>query len=89
LYREGIDPVVVRMELDYLYPLKSGDRFIVQLSLERKGRLKIIFHQHIIRLPDKKPVLCAKVIATCLKEGRPFIPDELVKAIQNIDTSMI
>lgn len=76
--RQGINLVVVRAELDYRYPLTSGDRFRVGLNLVRQSRLRFAFHQDIHRLPDGRPVLNAKVIGTALdKRGRPSLLPEL------------
>ncbi|NTU45162.1 MAG: acyl-CoA thioesterase [Chlorobiaceae bacterium] len=76
--RRGINLVVVRAELDYKYPLASGDRFVVGLQMRRESALKFAFYQDIFRLPDLKPVLKAKIIGTALNQrGRPEIPEEL------------
>ncbi|WP_161936457.1 acyl-CoA thioesterase [Chlorobium limicola] len=76
--RQGVNLVVVRAELDYKYPLKSGDRFVVGLNFMRESLLKFAFYQDIYRLPDMKPVLKAKIIGTALNgRGRPEIPEEL------------
>lgn len=77
--RQGVNLVVVRIELDYLQPLRSGDRFIVRLRTERISRLRFGFQQDIYRLPDEKPVLRAKVVASGVNAaGRPFVPGELI-----------
>ena len=76
--RRGINLVVVRAELDYKYPLVSGDRFVVGLNLQRESALKFAFYQDIFRLPDQKPVLKAKITGTALNtKGRPAIPEQL------------
>ena len=76
--RRGINLVVVRAELDYKYPLASGDSFVVGLTMSRESPLKFAFYQDIFRLPDQKLVLKAKIIGTALNErGRPEIPTEL------------
>ena len=78
LSKRGIDLVVVRVEIDYLYPLRSSDPFYVGLNLERVSRLRFGFLQDIFRLPDEKPILRAKVIGTSLNEaGRPFLSSEV------------
>jgi acyl-CoA thioester hydrolase len=78
LSEKGIDLVVVRAEIDYLYPLRPADQFYVGLNLERVSRLRFGFLQDIFRLPDEKPILKAKIIGTSLHEaGRPFLPREL------------
>lgn len=76
--KNGINLVVVRAELDYKYPLTSGDRFVVGLNLVRESKLRFAFVQAIFRLPDQKPVLAARVIGTALNaRGRPHLPAEL------------
>jgi acyl-CoA thioester hydrolase len=78
LARNGVNLVVTRVELDYLYPLRSGDRFRVSLTLERVSRLRFGFHQEIVRLPDEKAILRARVIGTALNtRGRPHLPAEV------------
>jgi len=76
--RQGINLVVVRAELDYKYPLASGDSFVVGLTICRESTLKFAFYQDIFRIPDHKLVLKAKIIGTALnKRGRPEIPEAL------------
>ena len=78
LSENGINLVVVRIEIDYLYPLRSSDQFYVGLNFERVSRLRFGFLQDIFRVPDNKPILKAKVIGTSLNEaGRPYLPGEL------------
>ena len=76
----GIHPVVIRVEIDYLHSLRSGDRFVVCLNTERTSRIRFGFYQDIYRLPEYTPVARAKVIGTALNErGRPFLPEELIE----------
>lgn len=78
LSKRGIDLVVVRAEIDYLYPLRNDDRFYVALNLERVSRIRFGFLQDIYRYPDDKPILRARIIGTSLNEaGRPYFPKEL------------
>ena len=78
LTQKGIHLVVTRIEADYLYPLRSGDKFYVTASLERVSKLRFGFLQDIFRLPDEKPILKAKVIGTSLNaEGKPKYFEEL------------
>jgi acyl-CoA thioester hydrolase len=81
--RQGINLVVVRAELDYKYPLASGDSFVVGLKLRRESALKFVFYQDIFRLPDHKLILKAKITGTALnKQGRPAIPEQLAALMQ-------
>ena len=74
----GIHLVVVRVEIDYTYPLRTGDRFMVGLTMERASRVRFGFRQDIYRLPDERPIVNAYVLGTALNErGRPCIPEEL------------
>jgi acyl-CoA thioester hydrolase len=76
--RDGINLVVVRAELDYRHPLKSGDRFWVGVRLERVSRLRFAFLQDIFRSPDDRAILSARVIGTAMNaKGRPVLPQEL------------
>jgi len=85
LSRQGIDLVVIRVEIDYLYPLRPADRFYVGLNFERVSRLRFGFRQDIFRLPDEKPILQANVIGVSLnRAGRPFLPKELEGLFQNL-----
>ncbi len=84
LHKRGIDAVVSRIEIDYLSPLRSGDRFTVGIRLERKGRLRLLFHQTIVKPPGETPVVRALVTATCLVNGRPRIPEEVDRAITSL-----
>ncbi len=77
LHLEGIDPVVIRAELDYKLPLRSGDDFLVKLNIAKEGNLKYCFYQDIIRIGDEKLIMKAKIIAVSLKNGRPFVSKEM------------
>jgi acyl-CoA thioester hydrolase len=75
LARNGVNLVVTRIEIDYLHPLRSGDRFRVSLMPQRVSRLRFGFRQEIVRIPDGKAIVRAKVIGTALNAGgRPHLP---------------
>jgi acyl-CoA thioester hydrolase len=71
LHRQGIDPVVYRIEIDFKLSLRSGDEFLSMLSFEREGNLKMIFNQEIIRISDQKLMARGKVTAVILINGKP------------------
>ena len=78
LSEQGINLVVIRVEIDYLYPLRSGDKFLVGLNWQRISRLRFGFLQDIYRLPDHKPVVKARVIGTSINDqGKPILPEAL------------
>jgi len=83
LSAQGTNLMVIRVEIDYLHPLRSGDRFYVSVNTERISRLRYGFSQAIHRLPDNLPIVCAKVIGTALnRTGRPFLPIEVDRLFQ-------
>ena len=80
LAAEGINLVVVRIEIDYKLSLTSGDRFAATVAAEQLSPVRIGFRQDIYRLSDGKPVIKALVIGTALnRKGRPQLPKELVE----------
>jgi len=80
LTKSGIQLVVIRIEAAYLFPLKSGDKFIVTASAERISKLRFGFAQEIFKLDDNKPILRAKVFGTSLNsQGRPKYYQEVEK----------
>ena len=88
LARSKINLVVIRAELDYKYPLRSGDRFKVSLNMHQASKIRFEFLQDIYRLPDEKLILKARIIGTALNEkGRPFLPEEIKGLINKIQSN--
>ncbi len=75
--------MVVRAELDYRSPLRSGDRFWIGINLVRESRLKFAFYQDIYTIPEDRLVLEGRIVGTALnRQGRPSLPEELVEAME-------
>ncbi len=82
--KKGIHLVVVRAELDYKSPLKSGDTFIVDLKLERESKVRFAFYQNVLRIADNRVMVKGKIIGTALNQrGRPEIPAALNRIIED------
>lgn len=82
LHEDGIDAMVAKITIEYKLPLRSGDKFVIGINLQRQGA-KIVFTQDLFRLSDGK--LCTKGIVEtiCLENGRLTrgeIFDEVFKA---------
>ena len=77
LHEAGCDLIMTRCEVDFKGSLRSGDRFVVLMSLGRESRLRFLFHQKVLRLPDRTAMLEARIIGTGLIAGRPGLPDVL------------
>jgi acyl-CoA thioester hydrolase len=78
LHDEGTDLIVTKVEIEYKYPLKSRDEFIVTVTIQREGNARILFIQDIYRLPDLKIIAKAKVTGVATRKGRPVPPGALV-----------
>mgnify|MGYP001247200351 FL=1 len=81
LHEDGIDLIVTRVEIDYKYPLKSRDEFIVTEDIQREGNVRILFIHDICRLPDLKLIVKAKVTGVATKKGRPVPPGNLISRL--------
>jgi len=81
LHEEGVDLTVIKVEIEYKYPLRSCDRFVVKLNVEREGNAKLVFIQDIFRLPDEKPVAYARVTGVATRNGRPVSPEKIAELL--------
>ena len=76
---QGIDPVLRKVEIEYLHPLRSGDSMDSCLAISREGA-KFVFRQDIFRTSGGEPVVRARVEVVCLENGRLTRGDALAEA---------
>lgn len=88
LHIQGIDAVVIRAELNYKFPLRPSDDFLVRLKMAKQGRLGIIFNQQILRRSDKKLLVDAKITTVLTRNNRPVSPDILEEKFKAIGIKM-
>ena len=81
LHDEGLDLIVSKVEIDYKYPLRSRDRFVVRVRIEREGNVRLVFIQEICRIPDDKLVVRAKITGVATRNGRPVSPGNLIEQL--------
>ena len=81
LHDEGLDLIVSKVEIDYKYPLRSRDRFVVRVRIEREGNVRLLFIQEIFRIPDDKLVVRAKITGVATRNGRPVSPGNLIEQL--------
>ncbi len=81
LHEEGTDLIVSKVEIDYKYPLRSRDRFVVRLNVERAGNVRILFIQEICRIPDEKLIVTARVTGVATKNGKPVSPANIMELL--------
>ncbi|GAK55535.1 hypothetical protein U27_02369 [Candidatus Vecturithrix granuli] len=78
LARQGINLVVIRVEMDYKSPLRSGDHFLVNTSIEQYSRIRLAFHQKILHRDTGRLIMTAHIITAAMNsQGKPFFPEEL------------
>jgi acyl-CoA thioester hydrolase len=81
LHDEGLDLIVTKVEIEYKYPLRSRDKFIVSVNIQREGNARLVFVQDIYRLPDNKHVVHARVTGVATRKGRPVPPGNLISLL--------
>lgn len=80
MHNAGMDAVVRKIELEYISSLRSGDRFVCYLGLERKGP-RFIFHEDIFRA-DGQLILTSVVTTAVIKDGKLSRGDELAEVFK-------
>ncbi len=82
LHHEGIDAFVIRALVEYKQSLRSGDRFVCRLRIEKKGRLRYIFYQDIYKIPDETLIVRAEITGTTTINGKPGLCEKVDRAFQ-------
>lgn len=80
MHRNGIDPVLSRVEIDYKTPLTLGENFVSKLNIRRRGPL-FVFEQDIYKT-DGTPVVLAKVSVATIENGRLTRGEALAEAFK-------
>ena len=81
LHDEGLDLIVTKAEIDYKYPLRSMDSFIVTVEIQREGNVRLVFLQDIFRIPDNKLIVHGKITGIASRKGKPVAPGNLVELL--------
>ena len=91
MHAEGIDAMVIKIEMEYKYPLRSGDEFYCTINTAREGSLKYIFMQDIYRKIDNKLILKGKVTAACVNanNGRPCVCPALTEIFDKNNSRLV
>jgi len=78
LTKAGIYLVVVRAEIDYKSPLRSGEAFVVSSRLARLTPVRFAFQQEIHCTVPRRLVLTATITCAAMSQaGKPIIPKGL------------
>jgi len=81
LHTEGIDLIVTKVEIEYKFPLKSRDKFIVTVEIVREGNARLCFIQEMYRQTDNKLIVKARVTGVATRLGRPIPPGKLLEQL--------
>jgi len=81
LHHEGLDLIVTRSEIDYKYPLRSRDKFIVKTNIRREGNIRLVFLQDIFRTKDLKVIVHARITGAATRNGKPVYPADVIKKL--------
>ena len=57
LRQSNLGFVIKRIDIDFLYPAKLGEKLIVQTEVEKKSKARMLFNQKIIS-DDSKNQIC-------------------------------
>lgn len=79
MHRRGLDPVVRKVEIEYLSSLRSGDTMDSRLRMDREGA-RFVFTQQIFNAATGEAVVKARVTVVCLENGRMSRGDLLAEA---------
>ncbi|CAM6102513.1 unnamed protein product [Calypogeia fissa] len=86
----GKSMAISDMTMKFVSPLRSGDRYIVSSRIAATTAVRLIFEDHIYRLPERELVMSAKSTVLVLdqnaKPGR--LPDEIkIKLVAGYSTN--
>ncbi len=77
LHKEGTDLIVTKTEIEYKFPLRSRDRFLVRTAVRKEGLIRLTFIQDIYSIPDEKLIVKARVTGVATKQGKPVRFDSI------------
>jgi len=81
LHNEGLDLIVTRSEIDYKYPLRSRDKFVVKTNIRREGNIRLVFLQEIFITKDMKIIVRARITGAAIRNGKPVFPEDVIKKL--------
>jgi len=75
LWREGFVFVIVRAEVDYIKPLRNGERIVISGEIVNAGNTSITVNQEIYRIPARELISRGKFVAVFVdREGGQPVP---------------
>lgn len=89
-HHDGFNLVLVHVDMEIKNSLRLNDKFYVESTYEKSGRLKIIFQQHIYKADNNKLIAKAKntVVCVSLLNGKATMPLELSTLLFSNETKL-
>ena len=81
MHEEGLDPVVVHVDIRYMRSFVMGDTVVSKLAISRRGPV-FVFHQDLFRESDGAQMARAIVESTSFENGRVSRGERLAKAYE-------
>ncbi len=81
-HNNGYNFVVRHIDLHLKYSLRQHDQFYVTATVEKQGRLKVLFHQSIYK-KDETIIATATTTCVCVSTAtsKPVAPPEFMKLL--------
>ncbi|MDE5650180.1 MAG: acyl-CoA thioesterase [Duncaniella sp.] len=81
MHESGLDPVVRKIDIEYISSLTLGETMISKLRMERQGA-RFLFRQDIFNAETGAPVVRATVTIVCLENGTLSRGERLAEAFR-------
>ncbi|MDE6859699.1 MAG: acyl-CoA thioesterase [Duncaniella sp.] len=81
MHESGLDPVVRKIDIEYISSLTLGETMISKLRMERQGA-RFLFRQDIFNAETGAPVVKATVTIVCLENGTLSRGERLAEAFR-------
>lgn len=82
LAEQGINLMVIRVEIDFKGALRPKDDFYVTVEVEKVSRLQYAFIQHIHREHDDQRMVSARTLGVAVNSrGRPMASEHLERTL--------
>ena len=69
MHEKGIDAFVSKVEIKFKHSLRTGDKFLSCMNMQREG-VKLVFYQDIYRISDNVLAAIGKVECVIVENGK-------------------
>ena len=78
-HAEGYDLVLVHLDMTFKFSLRAHEEFCVISSIEKSGKLRMMFHQKIFKKNNDKLIVSAinTIVCVDVNSGKAVMPSRL------------